>query len=181
MTMVVIEEIGRRHEQAERAIAAQREMLGKGPIELAWKVITGPDRVTVHADRRHPACGPNPCAPEATAQRIVADLPRTDPADHRTHQFAAGPQQTRALGRRCFEIGYAVERSQVRIDAVEFAFEPVKLMDSDVPGVDPGVRCGERDRKSTRLNSSHPSISYAVFCLKKKKREKFNVVPSSDH
>src|SRR5690348_18024455 len=26
-----------------------------------------------------------------------------------------------------------------------------------------------RDRKSTRLNSSHPSISYAVFCLKKKK------------
>src|SRR2546421_6197913 len=29
--------------------------------------------------------------------------------------------------------------------------------------------CGERDRKSTRLNSSHDQISYAVFCLKKKK------------
>src|SRR5690348_18151755 len=28
------------------------------------------------------------------------------------------------------------------------------------------------DRKSTRLNSSHPSISYAVFCLKKKKKER---------
>src|SRR5690348_17458752 len=28
------------------------------------------------------------------------------------------------------------------------------------------------DRKSTRLNSSHPSISYAVFCLKKKKKTK---------
>src|SRR5207245_5469007 len=28
----------------------------------------------------------------------------------------------------------------------------------------------ERDRKSTRLNSSHGSISYAVFCLKKKKK-----------
>src|SRR5713101_8905577 len=28
---------------------------------------------------------------------------------------------------------------------------------------------GDRDRKSTRLNSSHMSISYAVFCLKKKK------------
>src|SRR5690348_18197396 len=27
----------------------------------------------------------------------------------------------------------------------------------------------KEDRKSTRLNSSHPSISYAVFCLKKKK------------
>src|SRR5690348_17368530 len=29
----------------------------------------------------------------------------------------------------------------------------------------------KRDRKSTRLNSSHPSISYAVFCLKKKKKK----------
>src|SRR3712207_7357362 len=37
-----------------------------------------------------------------------------------------------------------------------------------------GLLCGgrlvlERDRKSTRLNSSHANISYAVFCLKKKK------------
>src|SRR5438876_76878 len=30
------------------------------------------------------------------------------------------------------------------------------------------------DRKSTRLNSSHPSISYAVFCLKKKKIYKYS-------
>src|SRR5438477_7948786 len=30
------------------------------------------------------------------------------------------------------------------------------------------------DRKSTRLNSSHMSISYAVFCLKKKKKKKEN-------
>src|SRR3712207_8096753 len=29
-----------------------------------------------------------------------------------------------------------------------------------------------RDRKSTRLNSSHANISYAVFCLKKKKNKK---------
>src|SRR5438876_6257475 len=32
----------------------------------------------------------------------------------------------------------------------------------------PGLRALVSDRKSTRLNSSHPSISYAVFCLKKK-------------
>src|SRR3712207_7405744 len=32
----------------------------------------------------------------------------------------------------------------------------------------PAVRGGRRDRKSTRLNSSHANISYAVFCLKKK-------------
>src|SRR2546430_16666091 len=31
------------------------------------------------------------------------------------------------------------------------------------------VRIWRRDRKSTRLNSSHSQISYAVFCLKKKK------------
>src|SRR5688572_30941668 len=31
------------------------------------------------------------------------------------------------------------------------------------------------DRKSTRLNSSHSQISYAVFCLKKKKKNKYTV------
>src|SRR5690348_17890786 len=35
-----------------------------------------------------------------------------------------------------------------------------------------------QDRKSTRLNSSHPSISYAVFCLKKKNKEPLSM-PSS--
>src|SRR3989442_7680465 len=38
----------------------------------------------------------------------------------------------------------------------------VAVEDDDVPGA-------EIDRKSTRLNSSHVRISYAVFCLKKKK------------
>src|SRR5205085_8065997 len=34
--------------------------------------------------------------------------------------------------------------------------------------------CYRLDRKSTRLNSSHSQISYAVFCLKKKKNEDLN-------
>src|SRR2546422_6219592 len=34
------------------------------------------------------------------------------------------------------------------------------------------MRSHRRDRKSTRLNSSHGYISYAVFCLKKKKKKK---------
>src|SRR2546421_8106980 len=34
------------------------------------------------------------------------------------------------------------------------------------------------DRKSTRLNSSHDQISYAVFCLKKKKKERTNKIHS---
>src|SRR3712207_7878164 len=37
------------------------------------------------------------------------------------------------------------------------------------PGGGHGQRQRDRDRKSTRLNSSHANISYAVFCLKKKK------------
>src|SRR5437868_12593670 len=44
------------------------------------------------------------------------------------------------------------------------------------------------DRKSTRLNSSHVSISYAVFCLKKKKKkknntniQKYNIYPNDTH
>src|SRR2546426_7925030 len=38
----------------------------------------------------------------------------------------------------------------------------------------------DQDRKSTRLNSSHLVISYAVFCLKKKKKEK-NITTSHVH
>src|SRR5690554_6968268 len=37
---------------------------------------------------------------------------------------------------------------------------------------------GIEDRKSTRLNSSHVRISYAVFCLKKKKIETLRTVPA---
>src|SRR2546430_4247817 len=37
------------------------------------------------------------------------------------------------------------------------------------------MEVGYLDRKSTRLNSSHSQISYAVFCLKKKKSNQFTV------
>src|SRR3712207_8872237 len=48
------------------------------------------------------------------------------------------------------------------IEPVQFAQLPFYLEE----------RRGVIDRKSTRLNSSHANISYAVFCLKKKKRER---------
>src|SRR2546427_9128580 len=38
-----------------------------------------------------------------------------------------------------------------------------------------GEGAGSRDRKSTRLNSSHSQISYAVFCLKKKKNRENHI------
>src|SRR3712207_9257911 len=49
---------------------------------------------------------------------------------------------------------------------------PHRLLDAASPRSahrDPRLRRG--DRKSTRLNSSHANISYAVFCLKKKKKK----------
>src|SRR5256885_11411682 len=55
---------------------------------------------------------------------------------------------------------------------------PVRLMSISCasPGK-PGKKAGE-DRKSTRLNSSHLVISYAVFCLKKKKIQTDNTCVS---
>src|SRR5699024_11087438 len=51
----------------------------------------------------------------------------------------------------------------------EFDGEPVDAIDdNDGTGID-------LDRKSTRLNSSHVSISYAVFCLKKKKIKELRI------
>src|SRR5258707_7385294 len=43
----------------------------------------------------------------------------------------------------------------------------------------PDQRRGGGDRKSTRLNSSHANISYAVLCLQKKKKDQIYSVPSS--
>src|SRR2546430_11279804 len=45
----------------------------------------------------------------------------------------------------------------------------------------PGIGATAKDRKSTRLNSSHSQISYAVFCLKKKKCRCILVLPWSQH
>src|SRR3712207_6993302 len=51
----------------------------------------------------------------------------------------------------------------------------VFVVDGDdvVPVAFRGEFSGTADRKSTRLNSSHANISYAVFCLKKKKNNNF--------
>src|SRR3712207_7315166 len=59
--------------------------------------------------------------------------------------------------------------------SVEPAHEPVCRLQKHDPGLDDGA---PEDRKSTRLNSSHANISYAVFCLKKKKKIKNIIVIS---
>src|SRR2546430_12610916 len=53
--------------------------------------------------------------------------------------------------------------------------EVIALAVTLVPPREPG-----RDRKSTRLNSSHSQISYAVFCLKKKKRYYSHILTSNN-
>src|SRR3712207_8441717 len=51
---------------------------------------------------------------------------------------------------------------------------PISLDDPNAARLTPAARAAKEDpgdRKSTRLNSSHANISYAVFCLKKKKNK----------
>src|SRR5258707_7282176 len=60
-----------------------------------------------------------------------------------------------------------------RPDAGPFAFRlSRRVTERRVVADDYGFRHATLDRKSTRLNSSHANISYAVFCLKKKKTGK---------
>src|SRR3989442_11975263 len=59
-----------------------------------------------------------------------------------------------------------MERDLQRDSGLSFGHYEILVMLSETPE----SRCRSRsDRKSTRLNSSHVRISYAVFCLKKKK------------
>src|SRR5690606_41488246 len=56
-----------------------------------------------------------------------------------------------------------------------YLLEPVAVKEKASPPSSSGLDLDtliEQDRKSTRLNSSHVKISYAVFCLKKKKKKK---------
>src|SRR3712207_8894442 len=71
-------------------------------------------------------------------------------------------------GRHLF--GLSVSRDEIR--RKKFAILVEGYLDLIVPfqhGVRNAVASLGTDRKSTRLNSSHANISYAVFCLKKKK------------
>src|SRR5437867_7209826 len=57
---------------------------------------------------------------------------------------------------------------------------PKPVITSSAMSSTPVLSHHARDRKSTRLNSSHRTISYAVFCLKKKKKHS-NLSPSTIH
>src|SRR5438034_8829699 len=69
------------------------------------------------------------------------------------------------------------EKAQLTNFRAHVYFPPEQIYVSQAEGTFCGIRISaagqliKRDRKSTRLNSSHTVISYAVFCLKKKKKE----------
>src|SRR2546426_3564941 len=65
----------------------------------------------------------------------------------------------------------AAERKVVTV-AVATAIDALKRSTIG-SGSGAGLRAGKLDRKSTRLNSSHLVNSYAVFCLKKKKKKTY--------
>src|SRR2546430_7259953 len=65
------------------------------------------------------------------------------------------------LFRSTLHVGYDVKKANEMLDTLG-------LTKKDSEGYRLRTDGGGRDRKSTRLNSSHSQISYAVFCLKKK-------------
>src|SRR5690349_23412659 len=88
-----------------------------------------------------------------------------------TTLFRSGHQAHGALGsvvgRDVRRADQAVDRTQVD-DAAAAAAPQVR--DRVLHAEEHALHVDRLDRKSTRLNSSHVEISYAVFCLKKKKK-----------
>src|SRR5256712_4466286 len=85
-----------------------------------------------------------------------------------TQELPDGRSNILAVGERRFVlVAWCAGDHPYRLGRVEeFDDEPSE------PGEAEALAAGVRDRKSTRLNSSHDQISYAVFCLKKKKQNK---------
>src|SRR5690348_17903363 len=86
------------------------------------------------------------------------------------------PYTTLFRSRRSPAHARSVNMDQDIVDALQIRVRICIEVKADMHPVGVAGRYAETDRKSTRLNSSHPSISYAVFCLKKKKNKKTNKI-----
>src|SRR5437899_12856078 len=64
----------------------------------------------------------------------------------------------------------ALQTDEVGVEDARHDLRDLRLADTGVALDQQRLAQARRDRKSTRLNSSHLGISYAVFCLKKKKK-----------
>src|SRR3712207_8519934 len=72
----------------------------------------------------------------------------------------------------------AQERMLVRYDVRGTGYSERDVSDHSLDALVADVEAVVEDRKSTRLNSSHANISYAVFCLKKKKKHSIKTCAS---
>src|SRR3712207_6903394 len=85
----------------------------------------------------------------------------------------------RSLAQRPLDVGRAARLQRVEVPLGRADARVGHVGEPRLPGVVPvGERPHVGDRKSTRLNSSHANISYAVFCLKKKKKLTHDVIIS---
>src|SRR3712207_8101258 len=66
--------------------------------------------------------------------------------------------------------GDLLQRAGLSLDLYKDALVELAGCTPSTFSATPSAAASSRDRKSTRLNSSHANISYAVFCLKKKKQ-----------
>src|SRR5687768_17904138 len=85
---------------------------------------------------------------------------RSDPAEH----LVVVTDPDSPLDQEATEAGYRVFRADPDVGGRYSALTAFGLVPAGLAGAPI-----DQDRKSTRLNSSHGYISYAVFCLKKKK------------
>src|SRR5690348_17399576 len=74
-----------------------------------------------------------------------------------------------ASAQRQFRVGPTVSSISITLGGATHSYASYGGSMALITGDDGEIGLSLQDRKSTRLNSSHPSISYAVFCLKKKK------------
>src|SRR5207248_10074073 len=107
---------------------------------------------------------------------VISFLLQAHPAPLALHSFPT--RRSSDLGTRTVDADAELDASPER-DSPARAVEPQPVEPSAHPPQHHDAVAPERhgqcaaaveDRKSTRLNSSHRTISYAVFCLKKKKR-----------
>src|SRR5207244_11722272 len=92
------------------------------------------------------------------------------PAVARVRESRAGREQERVVLEDCEPVQHRSETA-VQEEFLILVMPDAGEMTGQLPSRDRVALVRERrDRKSTRLNSSHQIISYAVFCLKKKKQ-----------
>src|SRR3712207_8637415 len=136
------------------------EMQGVDVVRGQTYLLRGIDW-TVEADQRWVVLGPNGAGKTTLLQLAAAQV-------HPTRGTVA------LLGETLGAVDVFELRPRIGLTSAALAqrIEPTERTGDVVVSAGDAVvgRWREQDRKSTRLNSSHANISYAVFCLKKKKK-----------